>query len=91
MEALDIFSGKLELLLKKFATLEADNKRLRATIDGQNKVIQRLNLKVRELEGSMANLHLARIDIGEGGNEAVKQQLDAVITEIDKILAKLNE
>ncbi|NDC41200.1 MAG: hypothetical protein EBZ77_06565 [Chitinophagia bacterium] len=91
MEALDTFSGKLDQLLKRFAALDADNKRLRATIEGQNKVIQRLNQKVRDMEADLAGHRLAQHGLAGEDKEDMKKQLDAVIGEIDKILAGLNE
>ena len=91
MEVFDNFRNKLELLLKKYAVLEADNQRLRATIDGQNKVIQKLNQKVRALEENMVSVRLDKVEISDDEKTDMRQQLDAVILEIDQILKKLND
>ena len=91
MEAFEQFSGKLEQLLKKHATIEADNKRLRATIDGQNKAIQRLNQKVRTMEANMVSVHIGKEGLDDEEKADMRRQLDTVIDEIDKILLKLND
>ena len=91
METLELLHGKLDQLIKRHNTLEADNKRLRATIDGQNKVIQRLHKKVNTLEAGMVSVHLCTADLTEEGKEDMRRQLDGVISEIDKILNTLND
>ncbi len=91
MEALDLFNEKLDVLLKKYRTLQADNLRLRATIEGQNKVIQRLHKKVNTLDSNMVSVHLGKAEISEDEKENMRRQLDSVIGEIDKILGSLNE
>lgn len=91
MEFIDSLNGKLDQLLKKHATLEADNKRLRATIDGQNKVIQRLHKKVNTLDNGMVSVHIGKTDISDEEKDNMRRQLDGVIAEIDKILNTLND
>lgn len=91
METFGLLSDKLDLLLKKHAALETENSRLRATIDGQNKAIQRLNKKVISLDNSMGSVHLGHADISDEEKENMRRQLDAVIAEIDKILTTLND
>ncbi len=91
METLDLLNGKLDQLLKKHAGLIAENKRLRATIDGQNKVIQRLHKKVNTLDNGMVSVHLGKTDINPEEKENMHRQLDGVIAEIDKILNTLND
>ncbi len=91
MEALDLLSKKLDLLLKKHAATEAENKRLRETVTAQTKSIDELGRKLTSLEKDMVSVHIGRP--GEGGeeNENMRRQLDSVIAEIDKILNTLND
>ena len=91
MESLHLLNSKLDILLKKYAALQADNVRLRATIDGQNKVIQRLNKKVSSLDQGMVSVHLGKAGIDPEDKEHMHRQLDTVIAEIDKILNNLND
>ena len=91
MDAINVLEGKLDQLLKKHAAADAENKRLRAIIDGQNKVIQTLNKKVSSLENSMVSVHLGSTGISDEEKNNMHRQLDAVISEIDKILNTLND
>lgn len=91
METLTKLGDKLDLLLKKHAELEKENARLRATIEGQNKVIQRLNKKVATLDNGMVSVHLGQTGISDEEKENMNRQLDGVIAEIDKILTTLND
>ncbi len=91
MDAMHLVNSKLDALLKKYTALQAENNRLRATIDGQNKAIQRLNKKVQSLDNGMVSVHLGNTNINEEDKEHMRRQLDVVITEIDKILHTLND
>jgi vacuolar-type H+-ATPase subunit D/Vma8 len=91
MDAMDLLNEKLDQLIKKYTATVADNKRLRATIDGQNKVIRSLNKKVSALEGSVATVRLNDAVSTNEEKEDMRKQLDAVIGEIDKILVALND
>lgn len=68
----------------------ADNERLRATIEGQNKVIQRLTKKVQDMEASGMGIQ-PLIVVKEDEKAQVQQQLDELIQEIDQILITLND
>ena len=91
METLGLLGDKLDQLLKKYAALEGENARLRATIEGQNKAIQRLNKKVATLDNGMVSVHLGHADISDEEKDNMRRQLDGVIAEIDKILTTLND
>jgi len=91
MDAINILNSKLDLLLKKHAASEADNKRLRAIIDGQNKVIQTLNKKITSLESNMVSVNLGSTNITDEEKQNMRTQLDVLIAEIDKILNTLND
>ena len=68
----------------------ADNERLRATIEGQNKVILRLTKKVQDMEASGLGIQ-PLIVVKEDEKAQVHQQLDELIQEIDQILITLND
>ena len=91
METLSMLSDKLDQLLKKHAELEKENVRLRATIEGQNKAVQRLNKKVTSLDHGMVSVHLGKSEMSPEEKEDMRRQLDGVISEIDKILTTLND
>lgn len=91
MEALDLLKSKLEALLKKYSALEADNARLRATIEGQNKAIQKLNKKISIMDSGMVSVQLGATTINEDDKENMRRQLDTVLADIDNILNTLND
>ena len=85
-----MLGSKLDKLLKSYNTVMADNERLRATIEGQNKVIQRLTKKVQDMEASGLGIQ-PLIVVKEDEKAQVHQQLDELIQEIDQILITLND
>ena len=85
-----MLGSKLDKLLKSYNTVMADNERLRATIEGQNKVIQRLTKKVQDMEASGMGIQ-PLIVVKEDEKAQVHQQLDELIQEIDQILITLND
>lgn len=91
MEALDLLNNKLNLLLKKYAALEGENKRLKTTITGQEKSVGSLTKKLASLEHGMVSVHLGKAVTGEDDKENMRNQLDNVIADIDKILNTLND
>lgn len=90
MEHLALLGNKLDKLLKSYNAVVADNERLRATIEGQNKVIQRLTKKVQDMEASGMGIQ-PLIVVKEDEKAQVQQQLDELIEEIDQILITLND
>lgn len=91
MEALDQLNNKIDLLLKKHIAVQEENKRLRSTIEGQNKTIDTLSKKIRSLEHGVASLQIGKSLAATGDKEDVKKHLDAMIGEIDKIIMALND
>lgn len=91
MEALDKLSKKLDTLLKKHAATEAENKRLKETIAAQIKTTEQLNKKLASLEKSMVSVHIGKTVEDDEQKENMREQLDTVIGEIDKILNTLND
>jgi chromosome segregation ATPase len=91
MQALDQLNTKVDMLLKKYAALEAENKRLKATIATHEKTVEILGKKLASLENGMVSVRLGQTDIDEEEKENMRRQLDNVIAEIDKILNTLND
>jgi len=91
MEALDNLNKKLDMLLKKYAALEAENKRLKETVAAQNKSVEKLNKKLSSLENGMVSVHMGETIGSAEDKENMRKQLDNVIGEIDKILNTLND
>ena len=90
MQELQLLNEKLNLLLKKYTALQAENKRLRATVSEQTTSIDKLNKKLSGLEEGLVANHIGSSmnDIQKTG---MRKQLDTVINEIDKILNTLND
>ena len=91
MQALDLLNKKLDTLLRKFAALESENKRLKETIAAQIKTEEKLNKKLASLEQGMVSVHLGSAVENDDQKEHMREQLDNVIAEIDKILNTLND
>jgi len=91
MQALDQLNSKLNTLLKRYTVLEAENKRLKDTIAKQIKTEQALTKKLDSLEHGMVSVHLGKTVHNEDEKENMRQQLDNVISEIDRILNTLND
>ena len=91
MDTLSLLDDKLDVLLKSYQAKEMEIVRLRATIEGQNKAIQRLNKKVAAMDSNMVSVKMDSAGITEEEKENMNRQLDGVIAEIDKILITLND
>jgi predicted nuclease with TOPRIM domain len=91
MQALDDLNKKVDQLLKKYAEIEAENKRLKETVAKQAMVEEELKKKLDSLEQSMVSVHLGKAEISDDEKEHMRSQLDHVISEIDKILNTLND
>ena len=91
MESLHILNDKLDLLIKRYHGSQDEVKRLRTIIEGQNKTIDTLSKKVKNLENGIATIQISK-QLGDLGNkDNVKKHLDGIILEIDKILLTLND
>ncbi len=91
MEALDRLNNKVTLLLKKYAALETENKRLRKAVATHEKETAELKKKLDSLEQGMVSVHLGSSVAGDEEKDNMRAQLDNVIAEIDKILNTLND
>jgi phage-related tail protein len=91
MQALQILTEKLDLLLKKYAELQAENKQLKKTIAEQTRSMEQLNKKFEALEENMVAIQLGKNFLDNNDKLAMTKQIDTVVGEIDKILATLND
>ncbi|MBA3829150.1 MAG: hypothetical protein H0X33_09460 [Taibaiella sp.] len=92
MQALYLLSEKLDVLLKKYASLQAENTRLKATVSKQISSIEALNAKLAALEEQTGAAAIAQgIATDDHDKENMRKQLDTVISDIDKILNTLND
>ena len=91
MQELELLKGKLDMLLKKYAALQAENKSLKETIGSQQKSVDTLNSKLAGIEENMAHSHIGKTVADDSERIALRKQLDGVIGEIDKILTTLND
>ena len=91
MQALDTLNKKLDSLLKKHTALLSENKRLKDTIAKQIKAEEKLSKKLASLEHGMVSVHLGNAVDNDEEKENMREQLDNVIAEIDKILNTLND
>ena len=91
MHALDTLNDKLDTLLRKHAAIQAENKRLKATIAGQSKSLEALNSQLSTLEKGMVSVRLGNTAVNEDEKDNMRKQLDMVIADIDKLLTTLND
>ncbi len=91
MQELQLLHNRLELLLKKYAALQAENQRLKETVAAQRESIEGLNKKLETLEDHLVSARQARSAVSLEQKDKMRTELDTVIEEIDKILATLNE
>lgn len=91
MQELDLLNSKLEILIKSYKSIQAENAGLKQTISGQSETIQQLNLKVSTLEQQLADRQITNSFSEDKNKDVVRKQLDVVIGEIDKILNSLND
>lgn len=91
MQELQLLNEKLDLLLKKYTALQAENARLKDTVSKQLKSIEGLNSKLSSLEENIGSAQIGKAVISNGEKNGVRKQIDNVIGEIDKILNTLND
>lgn len=91
MQALDHLNSKLNLLLRKYAALEAENKRLRDTVATQLVLEGEMKHRIATLEQGMVSVNLGGTVTNADERDNMKRQLDGLISEIDGILNTLND
>jgi hypothetical protein len=91
MQELQLLNNRLDMLLKKYAALQVENRGLRDTVAKQTETIQGLNGKLSDLERNMVGIQIGKTVLSEEEKQDMKKQLDSVIGEIDKILTTLDD
>ena len=91
MQALDELNRKLTKLLKRYSSLELENKRLRETIARQASTEKDLKQRIASLEQGMVSVNLDKTMVSVEERDNMRRQLDVLISEIDGILNTLND
>jgi deoxyadenosine/deoxycytidine kinase len=91
MQELQLLNDKLDQLLKSYAELQAENKRLKADASKQERALVKLNERIAGYEADLNAKHVVEATISSGDKNKMRKQLDTVISEIDKILTALND
>lgn len=91
MQALDELNSKLNQLLRKHASLETENKRLKDTVAKQIATEAQLKKRITALEQDMVSVNLNDAVRDESEKENMRKQLDGLIAEIDGLLNTLND
>lgn len=91
MRELELLNNKLDLLLKRYTALLAENKALKGTIAKQQRSIETLNAKLETVEQGMMAAQVGNSATNPEEKEILRKQLDMVIGQIDKILVTLND
>ena len=91
MLELQLLSDKLDVLIKKYEQVQAENASLKQTVATQLKSIEKLNGKLADLEDRLLAVQVGQVITNDKDKAVVRKQLDNVIGEIDKILTTLND
>ncbi len=92
MDPLQILNDKIDQLLKRYTAVQAENTRLKETIAGQIQSMDGLNAKLASLEEQLSAAQLKQPGNAVMDNDeknALRKQVDKVITEIDKMLTTI--
>jgi len=88
MTQLDVLQNKIEQLLQKYDLLLEENKCLKEIIASQTQKIKQLNESLAELE---LTLNPKNVLAENYNSREIKNQLDKIIIEVDKIMDSINE
>lgn len=91
MHELTTLHTKLDKLLKKYTALQAEKEALQQTLHAQNEKVDLLNKKLAVLEEEVNLAKTGDAISGKDDKSAVRKQLNALIGDIDKLLASLND
>lgn len=91
MQELQLLSDKLDRLIKKYESVQAENASLKQTVSNQLKSIETLNSKLADLEDRLLAVQVGKAFATDKDKSSVRKQLDGIINEIDKILITLND
>lgn len=88
MTQLDVLQNKIEQLLQKYDLLLEENKSLKEIIASQTQKIKQLNESLAELE---LTLNPKNVLSENYNSREIKNQLDKIIIEVNKIMDSINE
>ncbi len=91
MQELQQLNDKLDMLLRKFTALHAENTRLKSAAAKHLKTIESLNAKLDASEHNVTAAQIGKNVLSGEDKEVMRKQIDTVISEIDKILNTLDE
>ncbi len=91
MEVLNELNDKVNQLLKRYATLEAENKKLKATIEALSSKEKQMVAHIASLEDRMVSVNLNGTVTDDSEKAEMRHQLDTLIADIDRILNTLND
>lgn len=91
MQELQLLNSKLETLLKRYSSLQAENLRLKKTISKHNRTLETMNKKVADCEEQILVLQARNALTSTEDKATARKQIDNLINDIDKILASLND
>lgn len=91
MQELTLLHTKLDSLLKKYTILQQENLRLTNELGKKNEELNKLEGKVTTLKEKLATEGTVNALADKDGKQIVKQQLNVLIKDIDKLLASLND
>ena len=91
MQELRELETKLGVLLKQYAVLSTENNRLKKTITAKEGELEKLKKQLEEVQQNVLANQIATALPTAKEKQKTRKQLDAVISEIDKILTSLND
>ncbi len=91
MELLANLNERIDLLLRKYTAMQAENDRLRDLLAGQTAQITELNTTLGAMEEKMLAMQIGQGVTDDKEKEKLKGQLDKLIAEIDHLLISLND
>ncbi len=91
MELLANLNERIDLLLRKYTAMQAENNRLQDLLASQTAQITKLNTTLAAMEEKMLAMQIGQGVTDDKEKERLKGQLDKLIAEIDHLLISLND
>jgi regulator of replication initiation timing len=91
MNLLVSLNERIEMLIRKYSALQAENARLREQLSIQSAETARLNEALAVMQEKMLAMQIGQGVTDEQEKEKLKGQLDKLIAEIDHLLITLND
>ena len=86
-----MLGSRVEALLKKYQSLQAEHAILRETAAAQKQTIESLTNRIASLEEDLVSVQMGRAVLSAEEKARMRRQLDQVISDIDKILGSLHD